>query len=544
MIKNLNIGPRLGLAFGLVLVLLVAITVFGTTRLGLVNESTALIVKGRFPKVALGTSILDAAKDTSIGMHNLLITDDAQRIAKELALITAKDAEVNVYMDRFAATVSSPKGLKIFNELKAAKNKYEVDRTQFLSLVAAGNKADATTLLLATLEADQAAYLAQVRSMVDLGSALMLKDGEDAERVYRTSARLLMGLAAIAILLAAVLAYWISRSITIPLGRAVVIARTIAGGDLSSVIEPGSRDEAGQLLLSLREMNGNLVRIVSEVRSSSGTIAIASKEINEGTMDLSSRTEQQAASLEETASSMEELTSTVRRNAANAQEANEIAKLASGVAAQGGAEVAEVVERMKLISDSSRKIGDIISVIDGIAFQTNILALNAAVEAARAGEQGRGFAVVASEVRSLAQRSAAAAKEIKVLINDSTEKVDAGSKFAGEIGNTMADIVKEIQRVSAIMGEINIASQEQTVGIDQVNLAITQMDHVTQQNAALVEEAAAAAESMHGQTRLLTESVSVFVLGDQAGASVVQASASRVHRSPEKNISPGHLQLD
>ena len=527
MIKNLKIGSRLGLAFGIILIFLIAITAFGTTRLALVNDSTSLIVKGRFPKVALGTSMLDAVKDMSISMHNLLITDDPQRVSTELAAINKRDADMNTFVDKFAKTVSSPKGLQIFNVLKAAKDKYVTDRTKFLELAAAGNKADAGAFLLSTLDTDQKAYLEQVQGMVDLGSALMIKDGEDAERVYLTSKDLLLGLAAVALVLAAALAYWISRSITIPLGRAVTIARTIAGGDLSSVIESGSRDEAGQLLSSLKEMNANLVRIVGEVRSSSGTIAIASKEINEGTMDLSSRTEQQAASLEETASSMEELTSTVRRNAANAQEANDIAKSASNVAAQGGAEVAEVVERMKTISDSSRKIGDIISVIDGIAFQTNILALNAAVEAARAGEQGRGFAVVASEVRSLAQRSAGAAKEIKTLIADSNEKVDAGSKFAGQIGKTMDDIVKEIQRVSLIMGEINTASQEQTAGIDQVNLAITQMDQVTQQNAALVEQAAAAAESMQGQTRLLTESVSVFVLNDQAGVPALMAPAIR-----------------
>ena len=318
-------------------------------------------------------------------------------------------------------------------------------------------------------------------------------------------------------------AAYITRAITQPINSAVKVAQTVASGDLTSQIEVHTTEETGQLLQALKDMNSSLVNIVGQVRGGTETIATASSQIASGNLDLSSRTEEQASSLEETASSMEELTSTVRQNADNAQQANQLALSASGVAVKGGEVVGKVVETMDAINDSSRKIVDIISVIDGIAFQTNILALNAAVEAARAGEQGRGFAVVATEVRNLAQRSAAAAKEIKTLIGDSVVAVDAGSKLVAEAGSTMAEIVSSVQRVTDIMAEISLATQEQSSGIDQINQAIGQMDQVTQQNAALVEEAAAAAESLQEQSGQLAEVVSVFKLD---GAQAVRAAAT------------------
>ncbi len=287
---------------------------------------------------------------------------------------------------------------------------------------------------------------------------------------------------------------------------------TVAAGDLTSRIDVTAQDEPGMLLQALKDMNTSLVDIVSKVRSGSDTIATASAEIASGNMDLSSRTEHQASSLEETASSMEELTSTVKQNAENAKQANGLARSASEVAIEGGQVVSRVIDTMGSINESSRKIVDIIGVIDGIAFQTNILALNAAVEAARAGEQGRGFAVVAAEVRNLAQRSAGAAKEIKELIGDSVEKVEAGSKLVNQAGSTMDEVVTSVKRVSDIINEIASASQEQTTGIEQVNIAVTEMDNVTQQNAALVEEAAAAAGSLQEQAATLTQIVSLFKL--------------------------------
>jgi methyl-accepting chemotaxis protein len=309
-----------------------------------------------------------------------------------------------------------------------------------------------------------------------------------------------------------------SKSISRPLDKCVGLAQMVAAGDLTGNIVVDSKDEIGQLLQALKDMNGSLGNIVAQVRMGTDAIAIASGEIATGNLDLSSRTEEQAAALEETASSMEELTSTVKQNSDNARQAKQLASTAAAVATKGGEVVGQVVDTMESINESSRKIVDIIGVIDGIAFQTNILALNAAVEAARAGEQGRGFAVVASEVRSLAQRSAVAAKEIKQLIGDSVEKVTAGGTLVGQAGSTMTEIVDSVQRVSDIMAEISAAGMEQSAGIDQINQAVGQMDNATQQNAALVEEAAAAAASLREQAGRLVQTVSVFKLNDNAGA--------------------------
>ncbi|WP_332879645.1 methyl-accepting chemotaxis protein [Massilia sp. S19_KUP03_FR1] len=318
--------------------------------------------------------------------------------------------------------------------------------------------------------------------------------------------------AVLSTLVAVSCAILISRSISVPINKAVRIAQTVAAGDLTSHIVATTADETGQLLRALHAMNQSLVKIVSEVRSGTDTIATASAQISNGNFDLSSRTEEQASSLEETAASMEEMTSTVKQNTENAEQASQRAMLASSIAVRGGVVVNQVVETMNSINASSNKIVDIIGVIDGIAFQTNILALNAAVEAARAGEQGRGFAVVASEVRNLAQRSAAAAKEIKTLINDSVAQVATGSRLVAHAGVTMGEIVASIQHVSDIMGDISQSTREQSSGIDQINIAVSQMDQVTQQNAALVEEAAAAAASLEQQASVLASVVSTFTL--------------------------------
>jgi methyl-accepting chemotaxis protein len=349
--------------------------------------------------------------------------------------------------------------------------------------------------------------------LAEVEQADMRHTAASAQENYRATRLGMIVIGVLTLALGAIVAFLITRSITGPLRRAGSIADTIAGGDLTSTIEPGSHDEAGQLINSLRAMQVNLISTVNQIKQGTDVITVASGEIASGNADLSQRTESQASSLEQTASSMEELTETVRQNADHARHANQLVLSASGFAVKGGAVVGQVVATMNSITESSRKIVDIIGVIDAIAFQTNILALNAAVEAARAGEQGRGFAVVAAEVRNLAQRSAGAAKEIKGLIGDSVDKVSAGSKLVDEAGKTMQDIVTSVKQVADIMSEITAASQEQSGGIGEVNQAIAQMDEMTQQNAALVEQSAAAAESLRAQALRLADVLSRFQLG-------------------------------
>ncbi|HYD81153.1 MAG TPA: methyl-accepting chemotaxis protein [Paucimonas sp.] len=361
----------------------------------------------------------------------------------------------------------------------------------------------------------------------DVRGVLEINSGKQVASGRRVATFVVGAIVAIMVLLAGFLWYVYQRSIAKPLEEAVHAADVIASGDLTITLEKKSDDEIGRLFGAFDSMQTKLVDTVRQINEGAGTIASASQEIASGNADLSSQTESQASSLEETASSMEELTSTVKQNADNARQANQLAMSASEVAKKGGEVVNQVVSTMGSINESARKIVDIISVIDGIAFQTNILALNAAVEAARAGEQGRGFAVVAAEVRNLAQRSAAAAKEIKALIGDSVEKVDAGSRLVEQAGATMDEIVTSVRHVTDIIGEITAASQEQSAGIEQVNQAIVQIDDTTQKNAALVEEAAAAAEALQEQAAKLAQLVHVFKLSNMAGAASPMPGAMR-----------------
>ncbi|HYD97415.1 MAG TPA: methyl-accepting chemotaxis protein [Noviherbaspirillum sp.] len=361
----------------------------------------------------------------------------------------------------------------------------------------------------------------------DLASDTLEKTLQERRSALTSTKYLLIGIVLLLSAVIGVIGLFVSRSVTVPIAEAVAVARRVASGDLGAHIDVRHGGEAGQLLQALQDMNNGLVRIVTEVRSGTDTIATASDQIAAGNIDLSSRTEEQAGSLEETTSSIGEMAGTVRKNAENARQANVLAHAAADVAVRGGAMVTHVVNTMSTINDSSKRIFDIVSVIDSIAFQTNILALNAAVEAARAGEQGKGFAVVATEVRNLAQRSSAAAKEISELINDSVAKVDAGAQLATETGATMEEIVASIKRVAGIVEEIAIASSDQSAGIEQVNEAMMQMDKVTQQNAALVEEAAAAAEALQEQAQSLAEVVSVFRLQDPSSYTGTPAPAAR-----------------
>jgi methyl-accepting chemotaxis protein len=413
---------------------------------------------------------------------------------------------------------------------------YNLAFNELVPAVQKGDK-DAVTAAIGKINGVYETHRKAIDKVVEMSNKRAEVDEAAARERITSSTWLLVAILVLSVGAGVGVAWMIMRGIIGPLHEAVQAAKQVASGDLTLQIDATSEDETGQLLQSLKEMNESLVRIVAQVRGGTNAIADASSQIAAGNLDLSQRTEEQASSLEETASAMEELTGTVKQNAANATQANQLALTASEVASKGGAVVSEVVQTMGSINESSRKIVDIISVIDGIAFQTNILALNAAVEAARAGEQGRGFAVVASEVRNLAQRSAAAAKEIKTLISDSVEKVDAGARLVDQAGTTMDEVVASVKRVTDIISEIAAASREQTTGIEQVGASLSQMDQVTQQNAALVEQAAAAAESMHQQTENLAGVVSVFKLSakDAAAADVITdtPSAARTRHDPK-----------
>ena len=509
-IQNMKIGARLAMGFGAVLLLLIGTTVVGVSRLGALNEGTRTMSEDRYPKVVDAYEITGNLNQVARSMRNVVIFTDPEVVQKEIATIANAKAKNTALLERLEKTIHTDKGKEIFKTVTQARANYAAPQEAFVKLAVEGKKDEATKLLLTTVRPAQLAYFKGLEELIKYQGDLMHQGGEDATDQYYGARNMMLALAALAALLAGTIAWWVTRSITQPLKEAVNVAQKVAAGDLTSRIEATSSDETGLLLQALKEMNESLVRIVGEVRGGTDSITSATKQIAAGNADLSQRTEEQASSLEETAASMEELTGTVKQNADNARQANQLAAGASSVAVKGGAVVGQVVSTMSSINDSSKKIVDIISVIDGIAFQTNILALNAAVEAARAGEQGRGFAVVASEVRSLAQRSAAAAKEIKALIDDSVQKVGDGTRLVGEAGKTMDEIVTSVKRVTDIVAEIAAASQEQSSGIEQVNQAITQMDQVTQQNAALVEEAAAAAESQQEQAQSLTQAVSIF----------------------------------
>ncbi|SDO15206.1 methyl-accepting chemotaxis sensory transducer with TarH sensor [Rhodoferax sp. OV413] len=460
----------------------------------------------------------DAVFRQGLQARNIGLRSDVDEMKKEVLALRGWQELYKKNLARFAQL--EPTAEEQADLARAVKLEQEtIEPLQKAEEYASNFRPDtAATILVTKLGPLQDQWLESISHLVAIQDANLAAALSSSDAQHRT----LVGAAGVAFvltfLLAAAAAWHISRGIVRPLGDAVGIARRVAAGDLTAQIDDQRADEVGQLLTSLREMQSSLVRVVANVRSGSDTVATASAEIAQGNDDLSARTESQASALEQTAASMEELSSNVRQNADSSRQANELAMSASRVAVRGGEAVGQVVETMKGINDSSKKIADIISVIDGIAFQTNILALNAAVEAARAGEQGRGFAVVASEVRSLAGRSADAAKEIKHLIHTSVERVAQGTAQVDQAGATMAEVVDAIRRVTGIMGEISAASNEQSLGVAQVGEAVNQMDQATQQNAALVEQMAAAANSLRMQSDALVQVVAVFKLREGEGA--------------------------
>ena len=528
MLKNLNIGTRLALGFGAVIALLAVIMTVAISRLAHLNYEISLIADDRYPKVTQANDVIDNINIIAGSMRNALLVSSPDAAQAEIKRIDEARGIIKARLDTLEKSITSEKGKTLFAEVVAARTAYVGMQETFMRMVSEGRLEEARPYLLDTLRVPQQTYIEKVGTLITYQSELVETAGTEGHAAYSFARNLILVLGTVALLIAAAIAWFLARSIVHPLNDAVRVAGAVAAGDLTQRIEVMSNDETGKLMEAMKHMNESLVGIVGQVRGGTETIAVASRQIATGNADLSSRTESQASSLEETASSMEELTSTVKQNAENARQANQLVVSTAEIAAKGGSVVSEVVVTMESIKDSSRKIADIIGVIDGIAFQTNILALNAAVEAARAGEQGRGFAVVASEVRSLAQRSAGAAKEIKALIEDSVGKVDAGGKLVDEAGKTMDEIVTSVKRVTDIMSEIAAASHEQSAGIEQVNQAVGQMDEMTQQNAALVEEAAAAAESLREQAGQLSEAVSVFRVDSSAMARVAPQASREV----------------
>jgi methyl-accepting chemotaxis protein len=532
-LSNMKVGVRLGLGFALVLVLMVILTIVGVVRMGQIQNRLDHVVSVNNVVTRLVVDMRNNVSERVTSLRTLTLMTDPADMEPELNRFkeqTAKyDALQQKLAEKFSVEASSEeKGL--LTQIKEAESVAMPAIAKASELYLANNAMDATRVMVKEIRPAQKKWLEALDHLASLEDKQNSQTQTDAEAQFASARNFMLILLVLAVGMGVAAATVITRGLLKQLGGepsyTSKIATSIAEGDLSIAIDTKSSDR-GSLLSEMKQMRNSLVDIVSQVRRGTHTITTASREIAAGNTDLSSRTELQASSLEKTASAMEELTSTVKQNADNAREANQLAATASDVARKGGEVVSQVVGTMGEINSSASKIADIIGVIDGIAFQTNILALNAAVEAARAGEQGRGFAVVASEVRNLAQRSAAAAKEIKTLIGDSVEKIGRGSNLVGQAGVTMEEVVDSVKRVTDIMSDIAAASAEQSAGIEQVNLSIIEMDGMTQQNAALVEQAAAAFQSLQDQAAELQRVVSIFkVEGEEAATEAVAPAAA------------------
>jgi methyl-accepting chemotaxis protein len=513
-LRNLKIGHRLGAGFGALILLMIAITAIGAFQLWHSNSRLGAVVNDRYPATVLVNTIKADLTDMVGNMRNILILNEASASQTELALMGQSSAFVEENSTKLAAMMNtSDEERGHIANLNTQRKNFNDVRDRFVALVKEDQMAPARALMLSQAGSFAQSYVAAVDSLITYQGKQAEVAGAQASSATILSLRVMGAMVVVASVIGIVLSILVTRGITRPLNDAVWLAGKVANGDLSVEIAVNSKDEIGTLMQSLKNMNGSLAGIVGDVRGGTDSIATASVQIASGTAQLSERTEQQANSLRGTSIALAELNETVRQNANNAEMANQLGTTAAATALKGGSVVGQVVSTMSLIKESSQRIGDIIGVIDGIAFQTNILALNAAVEAARAREQGRGFAVVASEVRNLAHRSAAAAREIKELIVDSVEKVEAGHVLVKQAGQTMNEIELAVQKVTSIVAQISDASRVQSTGINSVTESIVVMDDMTQQNAALVEEAMASTESLRDQAAALADAVSVFKLG-------------------------------
>ena len=538
--NQLNISTRLLLLIGTLCALLLLVGGVGLYGIGKTNDALQTVYEDRTVPIGQLGDIEALQLGNRLAIAAALNTPTPELIAAGTATVEANIAAITRLWEAYMATKLTDEEAQLAKAFAAARKTFVQDGLRpTLAALRANDLKEAQRL---TVESVRPLFATAKQSLDALKRLQIDEAGKEytaAMARYDTVRMVSVASILVALLVAGLFGWRISRSITRPLQRAAEAATRVAGGDLTVPLHAEGRDETTLLLAALAGMQDNLVRIVGEVRANAEGVATASAQIAQGNNDLSGRTEEQASALEQTAASMEQLSGTVRQNADNARQGNQLAQNASSVAIRGGEVVGQVVQTMKGINDSSRKIADIISVIDGIAFQTNILALNAAVEAARAGEQGRGFAVVASEVRSLAGRSAEAAKEIKGLIADSVLRVEQGTALVDQAGATMTEVVGAIRRVTDIMGEISAASTEQSTGVAQVGEAVTQMDQATQQNAALVEESAAAADSLKHQAQHLVQAVAVFQLPRSGTHSAPESTAPATRRSAAGPVHAG-----
>ena len=511
-LNNLRIATRLSLGFGAVLALLLVIVTIAYSRFASTNAGLATLLS--YQEQAELTQDWYGKTQLNVSRAVAIAKSSGQPEVQEYfdPLVKKTSAEITAIQQKLEPMITSPEVKELMSVVAKKRTEYIAARNSVFDTIKQADYVAADEQLNSKMLPASEAYLGAMAKVQALQDSLADKDAVGLDGGIRNASTALLVLLGASLAVGAAMAFVITRSVTVPLHEAVGAARVIAASDLSQPVDSQRRDELGDLLRALGQMQGALRGLVGQVRSSTDSIGTASAEIAVGTQDLSARTEQAASNLQQTASSMEQITATVKQSADSARQANQLAASASDVAVRGGVVVSQVVTTMEDINASSKKIADIIGVIDGIAFQTNILALNAAVEAARAGEQGRGFAVVASEVRSLAARSAEAAKEIKSLIGASVEKVEGGTRLVTDAGKTMTEIVNSVKRVSDIIGEITAASGEQSQGIGEINNAITQLDQMTQQNAALVEESTAAAESLKEQAVRLAQVVGTFRL--------------------------------
>ncbi|MFG6447741.1 methyl-accepting chemotaxis protein [Roseateles sp. BYS180W] len=507
-----HIGARLGASFTLLIASGLFMAVLGSVRLDKSQAAMTHFVEHRVQILLTLGEIRDQVNMAARAVRNIVLLEEPQAMTTERERITQAAKVIGKSFDDLEALIQTPDERELLDQAQALRQDYLKVLIEVIDLAMSDKDERASALLMGTLREAQRKYFETLAKLTEQQTTRMRADADQAMKDARNSRNLMMGVCLLTSLAGLAIALSMVRGVVAPLRILTASAKAIGQGQLNLPIRTQGQDEMAELLRTMEGMRQSLAEVVNTVRQNADGVATASAEIAHGNADLSQRTESQASALEQTAASMEELGSTVQQNADNARQANQLAVNASSVARRGGDEVAEVVSTMQGINDSSRRIADIISTIDGIAFQTNILALNAAVEAARAGEQGRGFAVVASEVRSLAQRSAEAAKEIKTLISASVERVEQGSALVNRTGATMHEVVSAIQRVADIVAEISSASSEQSSGVHQVGEAVTQLDQTTQQNAALVEQSAAAAESLRNQAEQLQQAVRMFQL--------------------------------